>query len=409
MFYFFGLGLTFFLLLLLVFKKNKSFADKVLAAWLFVIALHTASFILTLQPINTTTIHLMMGVAAPFPLIHGPFLYLYTAASTNMFPSKKRVWLLHFIPFLLTIAFFTPLYLKSGQEKFNIYMNGGADYRFINFILVKVIQFSGLIYIVWSFVLLNKHKKNIGEQFSYEEKINLNWLRYLIYGLLVIWIIIIVLKKESLIFGGGVVFVTLLGFLGIRQVGIFGQKEIAVTQPVASNELVVYEEQSITQDKNETIETVAKEQSTDISIKNNSEETIVRETVIVKQKYSNSGLSEKLGNEIHEKLGKLMANEKIYTEPELTLSMLAGKLNVHPNYLSQVINEKEGKSFFDYINHLRVEEFKRLAAIPEKRQYTIMSLAYDCGFNSKSSFNKNFKKATGQSPSEYISSLSDKL
>jgi AraC-like DNA-binding protein len=85
--------------------------------------------------------------------------------------------------------------------------------------------------------------------------------------------------------------------------------------------------------------------------------------------------------------------------------MLAKKIKIHPNYLSQVINEKQGKTFFEYINTLRVEEFKRLVALPESKQFTIMSLAYDCGFNSKSSFNKNFKKVTGQSPSEYLAAI----
>lgn len=401
MIYYIGLGINIFLFLVLVTKKRKSLADNILAAWLFVIALHTISFILTLQPVNTNSIHLMMGVSAPFPLVHGPFLYLYTAASTNMFSSRKRVWPLHFIPFLSAIAFFTPLYLKSGPEKIDIYMNGGADYRFINFILVKIIQFSGLIYIVWSFVLLNKHKKNIGQQFSYEEKINLNWLRYLIYGLLVIWMIIILLKENALIFGGGVVFVTLLGFLGIRQVGIFGKNLETFSEKLrAGTEPAIQEKDSITASVTET----------DIS-----GETIFADALFLtkddvdsapKKKYAKSGLNNEIATAIHEKLIQVMKSQKLYTEPELSLSMLAGKINVHPNYLSQVINEKEGKSFFDYINNLRVEEFKRLMALPGSNQFTMLSLAYDCGFNSKSSFNKNFKKATGQSPSAYFAKIS---
>ena len=97
-----------------------------------------------------------------------------------------------------------------------------------------------------------------------------------------------------------------------------------------------------------------------------------------------------------------METEKIYTESELSLSELANRLNTLPNYLSQVINDKEGKNFYDYINMLRIDEFKRLVSRPENRKYTLLSLSYDCGFNSKSSFNKNFKKVTGQSPSEYL-------
>lgn len=108
---------------------------------------------------------------------------------------------------------------------------------------------------------------------------------------------------------------------------------------------------------------------------------------------------------LHEKITVLMDTEKAYTESELSLSDLANRLGTLPNYLSQVINDKEGKNFYDYINTLRIEEFKRLIAIPENQVYTMLSLSYDCGFNSKSTFNKNFKKATKQSPSQYLNSL----
>ncbi|HEX6333356.1 MAG TPA: helix-turn-helix domain-containing protein, partial [Flavisolibacter sp.] len=124
-----------------------------------------------------------------------------------------------------------------------------------------------------------------------------------------------------------------------------------------------------------------------------------------RRKYSKSGLSEDMASRIHRELGILMETEKLYTESELSLADLATKLSVHPNYLSQVINEKEGRNFYDYINTLRIEAFKKLVTKPGSQKYTILSLAYDCGFNSKSSFNRFFKKITGQSPSEYIDSL----
>jgi AraC-like DNA-binding protein len=82
-------------------------------------------------------------------------------------------------------------------------------------------------------------------------------------------------------------------------------------------------------------------------------------------------------------------------------------LNTQPNYLSQILNELEGKNFYDYINTLRTEEFKRLIAIPDNRKYTLLALAQQCGFNSKSSFNRYFRKVTGQSPSEFMMAASD--
>ncbi len=98
-----------------------------------------------------------------------------------------------------------------------------------------------------------------------------------------------------------------------------------------------------------------------------------------------------------------MQSERLYLEPELTLAQLATHLAIHPNYLSQAINEREGVSFYDYINGLRVEEFKERAIFPENQKYTLLAVAFDCGFNSKSAFNRCFKKATGLSPTEYVS------
>jgi AraC-like DNA-binding protein len=103
-----------------------------------------------------------------------------------------------------------------------------------------------------------------------------------------------------------------------------------------------------------------------------------------------------------------MVIEKLFTEPELTLTDLSSRLGVHSNYLSQVINEAEGVNFYDYINLLRIDEFKRLVLLPENQKYTLLALAFECGFNSKSAFNRCFKKATELSPSEYVKQLSGK-
>jgi len=58
----------------------------------------------------------------------------------------------------------------------------------------------------------------------------------------------------------------------------------------------------------------------------------------------------------------------------------------------------ESKTFYDFINGKRIEEFKRIVALPENQKYTLLALAYDCGFNSKTAFYIDFKSATGQSP-----------
>jgi AraC-like DNA-binding protein len=122
-----------------------------------------------------------------------------------------------------------------------------------------------------------------------------------------------------------------------------------------------------------------------------------------KPKYQKSSLTSDEAARIHAQLQQVMLKEKLFKNPELNLGELAESLSIHPNNLSQVINSFENKTFYDYINSLRIDEFKNLVADPQNNQYTLLSLAFECGFNSKTAFNRNFKKSTGLSPSEYMS------
>jgi AraC-like DNA-binding protein len=405
MFSYIGIGINLFLLLLLTAKKGKTLADKILAAWLFVIACHLSIYTISFEPITASNIHWVFGSAIPFPLLHGPFLYLYTAAMTNQLPLNRKLLTIHFLPAVGFLLYFLPAFLLTTQEKIDSLASGLTSYKTSLFAHIITVWISGLCYVTWSFYLLRKHKKNIASQFSYEEKINLNWLRYLIGSMAVVWAIIFFLKNDAYIFNAVVVFVILLGYFGIKQVGIFTENTILKLGKKDSNA-----PQSDSRD--EVLDTFSKEVSIpvkEIISENSATEELLIETkvdteadIAKKTKYRNSLLAEDTAVQIHTRLTKLMKDEKIFSESQLTLSILANKLNIHPNYLSQVINEREAKSFFDYINALRVKEFKRLLSIPENKQFTMMSLAYDCGFNSKTAFYRNFKNITGQSPTDYL-------
>ncbi|MNL04833.1 DNA-binding transcriptional regulator ChbR [compost metagenome] len=210
---------------------------------------------------------------------------------------------------------------------------------------------SGVIYILASLVLLGRHKKSISEQYSNTDRITLSWLRYLIAGIVII-LTFFILGQAELTFLSVVSFIIFLGYFGIRQVGIINDE--------------------------------------------------ITEETTAKPKYEKSTLNDGTAQRIHTELVKVMQTEKLYKDAELTLGMLAKRLDVHPGLLSQVLNTAEQKSFYDYINEHRVNEFKKLISLPENRNFTILSIAFDCGFNSKSSFNRNFKKITHLSPSAYV-------
>ncbi|MGH1335680.1 MAG: helix-turn-helix domain-containing protein [Aureispira sp.] len=360
-----GITIALFIAVLLLVKKEKSNSDLLLCLWMLLYAFHIALFYV----LNNNTIYhypSLLGLHFPLPLLHGVFLYLYVSSVTNQHPIKKVVVFIHLIPTILTFLYLIPFMGLPAAEKIEIFEKEGQGYEMFQFILLIAICISGVYYVWRSNEILKQHQKQILNRFANLEKIDLQWLQFLTYGLGLVWILVIITQKNEVIFLGVSIFVILIGFFGIQQKTIFDSdkepsKNILTTPPIL----------------------------------------LMEPTPLPKEKYTRSGLSDKEAGEQYQNLITLMQEESYYKESTLSLSQLASKLNIHPNYLSQIINEREGISFYDFVNKFRVEEFKRLVALPDNRQFTLITLAYECGFNSKSSFNRYFKKITGQTPSQY--------
>jgi ligand-binding sensor domain-containing protein/AraC-like DNA-binding protein len=118
-------------------------------------------------------------------------------------------------------------------------------------------------------------------------------------------------------------------------------------------------------------------------------------------KYKTSSLDSAKIDEIVSKLDELIAREKLFLNPDLTLADLASRLKIHYNYISRIINENFGMSYNDFINKYRIEEVKLRLVDPEYKNKTVLEVMYETGFYSKSVFNTAFKKFTGMTPSEY--------
>ena len=122
---------------------------------------------------------------------------------------------------------------------------------------------------------------------------------------------------------------------------------------------------------------------------------------IQKSKSPKAGLSGERIGDLVKKITTLMEDEKLYQETELTLQQLAGKLQVPTYQVSQSLNEGMKKNFYDVVNGYRVDEAKRLLLDEKNRNFTILSVGFEAGFNSKTTFNTVFKKFTGLTPTEY--------
>lgn len=359
MFYLAGIFIAVFSSFLILGKKRKGTADYILAIWFLIIGIHLILFFL-----NFTGSYFrnpdFLALEIPLPLIHGPLMYLYILSLTGQ-NSQKYKLILHFIPLIIIYLLLYDFFILPPEKKIFIYQNGGDKYiRFKQNINALVI-ISGVLYISLSLLSLRKYKKEISGQYSNTEKINLNWVYYLIAGIAIIWFCII-FTGDIITFISVVLFVLFAAYFGITKAGILSLPEIKNYN---------------TSEKDETI-------------------------VPVSVKYQRSSLNDEAIRSIYTNLVEKMETEKIFKDPDLNLDHVATLLGIHPNALSQTINTIENKNFYDYINRQRIEEFKRLSVLPENQKFTILSLAFESGFNSKTSFNRNFKKYMNCSPREFL-------
>jgi len=364
---FFSIGTFFaiFIGILLFTKKGKALPDKILAVWMLVIGLHLLAYHLHYLGYWATYPHLF-GTTALFPLLHAPMLFLYTSYSLNGKQKFSAKDFLHFSPALLSyIYLFRVFFFYSVEEKI-LLDNGEIDGTWFEGIVLTVLVISVIIYTVLSFYLLKKYHKKMNTNFSFHENINLKWLQYWVMGFAVVFsvLVFVVVSRNLLdidfgfnidlvLYGTVILLVLSLGYFGIRHQGIFTER----------------------------IQVIKEKQE---------------------EKYQKSALSEPKAKAINDLLLQVMKEEKPYLNPKLTLSELAKMTNTTANNLSQVINQFQEVNFFDFVNKYRIEEFKKLAL--EKPYFNILALAYEAGFNSKSSFNNLFKKFTHQTPSQYIKS-----
>lgn len=122
---------------------------------------------------------------------------------------------------------------------------------------------------------------------------------------------------------------------------------------------------------------------------------------IRKEKYINNSLKDEIKQEYIKKLIHILENEKVYMNPLLTLERLSRITLIPKNILSQIINEKFEMNFNDLVNQYRINAAKEYLT-SANHTFNILEIAYEVGFNSKSTFNTAFKRFTGVTPSEYV-------
>lgn len=121
----------------------------------------------------------------------------------------------------------------------------------------------------------------------------------------------------------------------------------------------------------------------------------------INESYWLSRLSKKEKEQLTQRIRKLMSVDKLYQDPDLTLADLSKELQCSQHLLSELLNNELNSSFTSFVNKYRINSAQEL--LRTKRSMDILSIAFECGFNSKTAFNTNFKKSCGMTPSEYRS------
>lgn len=395
-----GIVQAFFLDLIIIQKKDKSLADKILATWIFFIAIHLFFVYAHYTGVLFNYPHLL-GIAIPFPMLHGPFLYLYVDALTQKKTQWKQSDWWHILPMFVVYAYLLfPFFLHSAEHKLHFVQEVlPFNPPPLVYLTQALYILSGICYVSWTFKRLQQHQKNIQDNFSYTDKINLNWMWYLLVSISIVWTFVIItiplevflkidipLQSGYYIFSALSIFVFLISYFGIQQNNIFTNPSPIHPSPINPSSI----------NPSPTNPSPTNPSPTNPSPINPSP-TNPSPT----KRYQKSGLKPKEALELKKQLLQLMEEEKPYLDSKLSLQQLAQKLNIPPNYLSQIINEHIEQNFYEFVNSHRIQAFKAKIAHAQQKNLTLLAIAYDCGFGSKSSFNHIFKKMEGMTPSAY--------
>ncbi|MDJ0645756.1 MAG: helix-turn-helix domain-containing protein [Flavobacteriaceae bacterium] len=370
-------GLIFAFLLLWRYRQKKTISDLLLALILLITCYHRTTYTIGFMDWydtfrNTKINYYLISLG----MVLAPLIYFYVKSiTTSEFRFLKRdFW--HFVPWLIFfVAKSVILIYDMNQPGFYDTQNGylvvNFQWKYLDPIVTVVSSMQMLLYLAFTFQLFYNYRGKIQNYFSNTYKLELNWIRnflflysfIFVYGLFQIFINEVVtelswIQKWWLQFFSALI---------VLYVGIKGYFTDTVKLTALNFE------------SDDTLATLKIEKS--------------------------SNVPERLRSK-KEELQEYFEREKPYLNPDLNLVELAKKLNMNRAELSEVINLGFGQNFNDFVNQYRVEAVKQMFSENKQKELSLLGIAFDCGFNSKATFNRVFKKLTSSSPSEYLKTIS---
>ncbi len=308
-------------------------------------------------------------------MLMAPLIYFYvkSALTPNFKLQKKHIK--HFIPWVIFFVLKMGILIYDAQQpgfadSQNGYLVVNFEWPYLNRIVSVFSTAQMLLYLAFSFQLFYNYKRDIQQFFSNTAKKELNWIRnfLFIYSFIFLYGICQIFIEEFIVEMSWtqrwwIQFFSALALLYFGVKGYFTDFDF----------LSIFEKPKSGFEPK-------------LSVANA------------------DGVSEKV--ETGKKaINTLFQEEKIFLDPELNLTQLSEKTELNRAEVSEIINLGFGKNFNDFVNQFRIEEFKRRLGGGDHQQFSLVGLAFECGFNSKATFNRVFKKEVKLTPTEYLNTL----
>ncbi|MEM9305324.1 MAG: helix-turn-helix domain-containing protein, partial [Pseudomonadota bacterium] len=336
-------------------KPRSRSSDRALAGFVLTQGLAALYLLLVYSPLTGPDLLRWLGAFELMPLValyllQGPLLLLYSNAITGQPVRLERAdWL--WLGAIMAYAVLSTVLTAAFGHRW--------IFPLIPMGLTLPALLLSIAYGVRALLVLRRHDRQIRERFSNIEDINLLWLSYAAVGFTGVWIL------------------RLLSFFGFK---LGGQEFADLLGKAVNYPTIVLIAVMIT---------LGLSQAQFPSSSRDEEDGPPAKP------------APRINPALVEKLEHLMTEIRVYQDPDLSAEGLADSMDISPRSLSALINGHFGKNFYDFVNQHRVLEAQRRLRDPAERNTTIQRIFEDAGFNSKSTFNAFFKRATGQTPSEY--------
>lgn len=396
LFVFFLHGIVYALLLWRKGIVNETRPDKWLAAFLLLCVLYITPWMVGYAGWYDTQPFRDILFYTPFQHLYlmGPVIFFYVQSLLN--PSfhfrKKDLW--HFLPAALYILFCGAMVITDKLiVKDYYFLANGEDPDFDSWY-----QWSGFVsmlcYFIFSLRYYNLYKKMIIQVISYADIVSFRWVRNFLLAFLSMLAIRVLFFAasyvpafEQLSYAGDwwqfLFFAVIFYYIAIN-----GYSSSVETRVSFRLNLLEYKTPALLQ----------------YTQPFSGATTEAMEAEVVELEEAASKIEE-VDNSISTwkpQLLELMNEKKMYEDPELSLTQLAKAMQTNPSFLSSLVNKGFGMNFNDFVNEFRVEAVKQILESGGHKTQTLLGIAFECGFNSKATFNRAFKKITGYSPRQWL-------